>query len=148
MRWRTRTEEPDWYDEDDDEEYEAEPYVIIERQDSAIGPLLLGIALGAGVALLFAPQSGEETRGGIARSARRARNAAQDFVGDVTDTVADKFNEVKSTVEEKLEATLDAVDVRKRRVTNAYRAGRAAARDARGELEQRIAETKAAYKDI
>jgi len=55
---------------------------------------------------------------------------------------------VKSTVEEKLEATLDAVDVRKRRVTNAYRAGRAAARDARGELEQRIAETKAAYKDI
>ena len=40
MRWRTRTEEPDWYDEDDDEEYEAEPYVIIERQDSAIGPLL------------------------------------------------------------------------------------------------------------
>jgi len=148
MRWRTRTEEPDWYDEDDDEEYEAEPYVIIERQDSAIGPLLLGIALGAGVALLFAPQSGEETRGGIARSARRARNAAQDFVGDVTDTVADKFNEVKSTVEEKLEATLDAVDERKRRVTNAYRAGRAAARDARGELEQRIAETKAAYKDI
>jgi len=148
MRWRTRTEEPDWYDEDDDEEYEAEPYVIIERQDSAIGPLLLGIALGAGVALLFAPQSGEETRGGIARSARRARNAAQDFVEDVTDTVADKFNEVKSTVEEKLEATLDAVDVRKRRVTNAYRAGRAAARDARGQLEQRIAETKAAYKDI
>jgi len=148
MRWRTRTEEPDWYDEDDDEEYEAEPYVIIERQDSAIGPLLLGLALGAGVALLFAPQSGEETRGGIARSARRARNAAQDFVEDVTDTVADKFNEVKSTVEEKLEATLDAVDVRKRRVTNAYRAGRAAARDARGELEQRIAETKAAYKDI
>ena len=148
MRWRTRTEEPDWYDEDDDEEYEAEPYVIIERQDSAIGPLLLGIALGAGVALLFAPQSGEETRGGIARSARRTRNAAQGFVEDVTDTVADKFNEVKSTVEEKLEATLDAVDVRKRRVTNAYRAGRAAARDARGELEQRIAETKAAYKDI
>ena len=148
MRWRTRTEEPDWYDEDDDEEYEAEPYVIIERQDSAIGPLLLGIALGAGVALLFAPQSGEETRGGIARSARRARNAAQDFVEDVTDTVADKFNEVKSTVEEKLEATLDAVDVRKRRVTNAYRAGRAAAREARGELEQRIAESKAAYKDI
>ena len=148
MRWRTRTEEPDWYDEDDDEEYEAEPYVIIERQDSAIGPLLLGIALGAGFALLFAPQSGEETRGGIARSARRARNAAQDFVEEVTDTVADKFNEVKSTVEEKLEATLDAVDVRKRRVTNAYRAGRAAARDARGELEQRIAETKAAYKDI
>jgi len=148
MRWKTRTDEPDWYDEDDDE-YETEPYVIIEKeQGSAIGSLLLGIALGAGVALLFAPQTGEETRSGIARSARRARNAAQDFVGDVSDTVADKFNEVKATVEEKIEATLDAVDERKRRVTSAYHAGRAAAREARGELEQRIAESKAAYKDI
>jgi len=84
----------------------------------------------------------------MARSARRAQNAAQDFVEDVSDTVADKVREVKSTVEEKLEATLDAVDERKRRVTNAFHAGRAAAREARGELEQRIAESKAAYKDI
>ena len=140
-------DERDWYDEDD-EDYEAEPYVIVEKQDSVIGPFLLGIALGAGVALLFAPQSGEETRRGMARSARRAQNAAQDFVEDVSDTVADKVKEVKSTVEEKLEATLDAVDKRKRRVTNAFHAGRAAAREARGELEQRIAESKAAYKDV
>ena len=73
-------DERDW--EDEDEEYEAEPYVIIEKQESAIGPFLLGIALGAGVALLFAPQSGEETRGGIARSARRAKSAAQDLVDE------------------------------------------------------------------
>ena len=148
MRWRTRMDERDWEDEEGDEEYEAEPYVIIEKEESAIGPFLLGIALGAGVALLFAPQSGEETRGGIARSARRAKNAAQGFVEDVSDTVADKIKEVKSTVEDKIETTLDAVDERKRRVTNAYHAGRAAAREARGELEQRIAESKAAYKDV
>jgi len=139
-------DERDW--EDEDEGYEAEPYVIIEKQESAIGPFLLGIALGAGVALLFAPQSGEETRGGIARSARRAKSAAQDLVEDVSDTVADKIKEVKSTVEDKIEATLNSVDDKKRRVTNAYHAGRAAAREARGELEQRIAESKAAYKDV
>ena len=139
-------DERDW--EDEDEEYEAEPYVIIEKQESAIGPFLLGIALGAGVALLFAPQSGEETRGGMARSARRAKTAAQDFVEDVSDTVADKIKEVKSTVEDKIEATLNSVDDKRRRVTNAYHAGRAAAREARGELEQRIAESKAAYKDV
>ena len=139
-------DERDW--EDEDEGYEAEPYVIIEKQESAIGPFLLGIALGAGVALLFAPQSGEETRGGIARSARRAKSAAQDLVEDVSDTVADKIKEVKSTVEDKIEATLNSVDDKKRRVTNAYHAGRAAARDARGELEQRIPESKAAYKDV
>ena len=70
-----------------------------------------------------------------------------DFVDDVSGTVADKFSEVRATVEERIEATLDAVDDKKRRVTNAFHAGRAAAREARGELEQRIAETKAAYKE-
>ena len=138
-------DENDWYDEDED--YEPGPYVVIERQEMGVGPFLLGIALGAGVALLFAPQSGEETRRGIARSARRAQDAAQDFVEDVSGTVADKFKEVRNTVEERIEATFEAVDERKRRVTNAYHAGRAAAREARGELEQRIAESKAAYKD-
>jgi len=134
----------EWYD--DDEPYLREPYVIIEKRDPGVGPLLLGIALGAGVALLLAPQTGEETRREIARRARRAQAAAQDFVGDVSGTVADKFEEVRASVEERIEATLDAVDDKKRRVSNAFHAGRAAARDARGELEQRIAESKAAYK--
>ena len=134
----------EWYD--DGEPYFREPYVIIEKREPGVGPLLLGIALGAGVALLLAPQSGEETRREIARRARRAQEAAQDFVGDVSGTVADKFEEVRASVEERIEATLDAVDDKKRRVSNAFHAGRAAARDARGELEQRIAESKAAYK--
>ncbi|HEY1952578.1 MAG TPA: YtxH domain-containing protein [Gemmatimonadaceae bacterium] len=138
-------DEQDWY-YDDDAEY-AEPYLIVERQSAGIGPLLIGLALGAGAALLFAPQSGEETRREIKRRARRAQEAAQDFVEDMSGTVADKFNEVRATVEEKIESTLDAVDDKKRRVTSAFHAGRAAARDARGELEQRIAETKAAYKE-
>jgi len=137
-------DENDWYD--DEEDYAA-PYVIVEKGESGIGPLLLGIALGAGAALLFAPQSGEETRRGIARSARRAQDAAQDFVEDVSGTVSDKFREVRASVEERIEATLEAVDDRKRRVTNAFHAGKAAARASRAELEQRIAESKAAYKD-
>jgi gas vesicle protein len=138
-------DENDLYD--DDEAYYDEPYIIVERRETGIGSLLLGIAIGAGAALLFAPQSGEETRRGIARSARRAQEKAQDFVGDVSGTVADKFQEVRASVEERIESTLDAVDDKKRRVSNAFHAGRAAAREARGELEQRIAESKAAYKD-
>jgi len=138
-------DENDWYD-DEEPEY-VEPYVIVERRDAGVGPFLLGIALGAGAALLFAPQSGQQTRRGIARSAKRAQEKAQDFVGDVSGTVADKFNEVRASVEDRIEATLDAVDDKKRRVSNAFHAGRAAAREARGELEQRIAESKAAYKD-
>jgi gas vesicle protein len=139
-------DEYEWYD--DDEPYVLrEPYVVVERRGPGVGTFLVGLAFGAGVALLLAPQSGEETRREIARRARRAQDAAQDFVEDVSGTVADKFNEVRATVEERIEATLEAVDDKKRRVSNAYHAGRAAAREARGELEQRIAESKAAYKD-
>jgi len=138
-------DEYEWYD--DDEPYLREPYVIVERNQPGVGSFLIGLALGAGVALLLAPQSGEETRRGLARRARRAQDAAKDFVEDVSGTVADKFQEVRATVEERIEATLDAVDDKKRRVSSAFHAGRAAAREARGELEQRIAESKAAYKD-
>jgi gas vesicle protein len=140
-------DEYEWYD-DDDAPYDRGPYVIVERRESAsVGPFLIGLAFGAGVALLLAPQSGEETRRAVARRARRAQEVAQDFVEDVSGTVANKFQEVRATVEERIEATLDAVDDKKRRVSNAFHAGRAAAREARGELEQRIAESKAAYKD-
>ena len=139
-------DEYDWYD-DDDERYLREPVVIVEKSEAGVGSFLIGLALGAGVALLLAPQTGEETRRGLARRARRAQDAAKDFVEDVSGTVADKFQEVRATVEERIEATLDAVDDKKRRVSNAFHAGRAAAREARAELEQRIAESKAAYKD-
>ena len=138
-------DEYEWYD--DDEPYDREPYVIIERREAGVGSFLIGLALGAGVALLLAPKSGEETRRGLAQRARRAQDVATDFVEDVSGTVADKFQEVRASVEERIEATLDSVDNKKRRVSNAFHAGRAAARQARGELEQRIADSKAAYKD-
>jgi gas vesicle protein len=139
-------DERDWYDDDP---YIERPYVIVERGDAGggIGPLLIGLAIGAGVALLLAPQSGEETRRAVARRARRAQEKAQDFVGDVSGTVADKFNQVRASVEERIDATFEAVDAKKRQVSNAVEAGRAAARQTRGELEHRIAERKAAYKD-
>jgi gas vesicle protein len=138
-------DEYEWYDDDP---YPVErPYVVVERQQAGAGSLFLGLALGAGLALLLAPQSGQDTRRAIARRAQRAQRAAQDFVEDVSGTVADKFNDVRATVEERIDATFDAVDAKKRQVTNAFEAGRAAARQSRGELEHRIAERKAAYKD-
>ena len=42
----------EWYD---DEPY-REPYVIVERREAGVGSLLLGLALGAGIALLLAPR--------------------------------------------------------------------------------------------
>ncbi|MGH9419344.1 MAG: YtxH domain-containing protein [Thermoanaerobaculia bacterium] len=132
--------EYEWDDED-------EPVVVIERSEPGIGTFIAGIAIGAGIALLFAPKSGEETRRDLERSAKKVRDQAQDFVSDVTDSVGQKLQDAKQSVEDRFDSAKNAVDLKRRQVTNAVDAGRAAAQQARVELEQRIAETKAAYKE-
>lgn len=121
------------------------PYIVIEKHSSGVGSLLLGVVIGAGVALLFAPRSGEETRSEIRRRARTARDAARNVAEGVTDSVADTFESARSRVEQQIESARSAIEVKKRQVTRAMDAGRAAAHEARGDLERRLAETKAAY---
>ena len=128
------------YDFDDDD-----PYVIIEKRSSGMGSFLVGLAVGAGLALLFAPQSGEATRESIARSARRARRAAADTVGGVRDTVQETFETARQRVEEKLDEARGAIEIKREQVQRAVAAGREAAQQARADLERRLAETKAAY---
>ena len=130
------------YDWDDDE-----PFVVFEQKDSGIGAFLLGLAVGAGVALLFAPKSGEETRREIERRAREVADQAQDLVSEVTESVGNTFQQAKDSVEGRIDAARDAVEFKRRQVSHAVDAGRAAAQQARVELEQRIAERKAAYKE-
>lgn len=130
------------YDYDQDE-----PYVVIEKHESAgIAPFLVGLAVGAGVALLFAPRSGRATRRDIKRRAMRVRQAAEDTVTGVADTVVEGFSAARQRVEDQIDSARQAIDLKKRQVSRAMEAGRAAAEEARVELEQRIAESKAAYR--
>jgi gas vesicle protein len=129
------------YDFDEDH-----PYVVIERHsDVGVGPFLLGLALGAGAALLLAPRSGAATRRDIKRRALRVRRAAENVAADVTDTVVDTFQDARRRVEDQIDTARHALEVKRQQVQRAMEAGRAAAQEAREELEQRIAETKAAY---
>lgn len=125
---------------------DEEPYVVIEQHDApGVAPFLIGLAIGAGAALLFAPRSGAATRRDITRRARRVQRAAKQVAADVTDTVTDTFDEARRRVEEQIDSARQAIDLKRRQVNRAMDAGRTAAQDARDELEQRIAETKAAY---
>jgi gas vesicle protein len=130
------------YDMDEDERY-----VVIERSEPGIGSFILGLAVGAGIALLFTPRSGEETRRDLQKRAKRVGDKAQDFVSEMTDSVSQTINSAKEKVENRIDSTRQAVELKKRQVSDAVDAGRAAAQQARVELEQRIAETKAAYKE-
>ena len=127
--------------EDDD----GAPYVVIEKNSGSVSSFIVGAAIGAAVALLFAPRSGAATRQDLRRRAGRVSRAAGDAVGDAAGRVTDTFHEARRQVEERLDSARQAVEVKKQQVTRAMEAGREAAQQARDELERRIAETKAAY---
>src|SRR5512138_3362340 len=71
----------------------------------AAGALMLvaGGIIGAGLALLFAPQSGKKTRKDISRYAKKVKHRADDVVDDFSDTVS----ELVDTVGEKAADILD-----------------------------------------
>ncbi|HEX7980126.1 MAG TPA: YtxH domain-containing protein [Gemmatimonadaceae bacterium] len=122
-----------------------EPYIVIEKRSGGVGDFLLGALIGAGVALLFAPRSGRETRADIGRRARAAQDRVRDVATDVTDQVVDTFETARSRIEEQIESARSAIVNKKDQVSRAMEAGREAAHQARTDLERRLAETKAAY---
>jgi len=124
---------------------EDEPYIVIEKHGGGVAEFLLGALIGAGVALLFAPKSGAETRNDIKREARRAQNRVIDVADGVRDQVVDTFEGARARVEEQLESARSAITAKKNQVSRAMEAGRDAAQQARLDLERRLAETKAAY---
>jgi len=63
----------------------GDPAAAERRSGSGIGIFVLGALIGAGLALLYAPQSGKETRKDVARGARRVRRTARDLAGTAQD---------------------------------------------------------------
>ncbi|PTT00257.1 YtxH domain-containing protein [Pedobacter sp. HMWF019] len=61
--------------------------------------LLAGLAVGAVVGILFAPESGENTRGKIS-----------DKAGDLAETVKDKLHSIKGRFSHELDEAADAKD--------------------------------------
>ena len=122
-----------------------DPYIVIEKHSGGVSDFLLGALIGAGVALLFAPRSGRETRAGISRRARAAQDRVRDVAEGVSEQVVDKFEGARARIEEQIETARSAIVAKKEQVGRAMEAGREAAHQARTDLERRLAETKAAY---
>lgn len=72
------------------------------RDTSNIGSTLIGFALGAavgaGLALLLAPDSGKKTRQRLASTARRWGQNAEDTFDQARDTVTDLGTDAKSAI--------------------------------------------------
>ena len=117
-------------------DHEEGPYIVIERDSGGgLGSFVLGALVGAGLALLFAPKTGEETQEELKERARKLRVVAEERV-----------REAQRQLEERLEEAREGVQSRYDDVRDAVAAGRAAAGDARTELEDRLQRSKAAYR--
>ena len=76
----------------------GDPVVIERESGGGIGLFVLGVALGAGLALLFAPQPGEDTRAALARGSRKARRRARELMDSARETASD----TREALEERL----------------------------------------------
>ena len=113
------------------------PYILVERDSGGgFGSFLLGALVGAGLALLFAPQSGEETQAEIRDRAQKLRIAAEERMREAQVTIEDRLEHVREGVESRVELVRDAVE-----------SGRAAAVEARTDLEAKLERTKTAAKE-
>ena len=81
-----------------------------DRNDNVMmGALLVlaGAILGAGAALLVAPQSGRQTRRDIARYARKTGRKLEGVAGEVAESVAGMADAVEEKAEELLQKGKD-----------------------------------------
>ena len=67
---------------------------------SPIGSFLIGMGIGAGLGLLFAPASGEETRGRIMDSAADLKDRVTQKATNIRDRAGDKVNEITDQARE------------------------------------------------
>jgi gas vesicle protein len=111
------------------------PYIVIDRGGSGIGSFVLGALVGAGIALLFAPQSGEDTQQELRERGARLRDAAEERMREAQRQLEGKFESARQGLHGRVDAVKEAVD-----------SGRQAAADARQELERKLDQSKAAYR--
>jgi gas vesicle protein len=77
---------------------------------------LIGGAVGAGIALLYAPQSGRDTRKDIAKTARRVKKETVNLVEDAVDSINDFASDVKDKVSDIIDRGKDLSDDAKKEV--------------------------------
>src|SRR6185369_1387062 len=70
--------------------------------------IFAGGVIGAGLALLFAPQSGDRTRKDILRYTKKARNKADEVVDDLAANVSDLVETLGEKTDDLLEKGKDA----------------------------------------
>jgi gas vesicle protein len=121
-----------------------EDEIVYVREGGGTGVkwFLAGVLMGGGLALLFAPQSGEATRRMIKRRARDLRDLAEDGIEELGERFDEGRERVRDEAERVKDAVRDRVDDVRERAADAAGAMRGASHSAREELERRLADAR------
>jgi len=119
-----------------------EDVVVVEKHGSPVGPFLWGLAIGAGLALLLAPMSGEELRANLKKRGSQLKDLAAEKADELEELVAGGYEKARARVEAGLESAKQRVHEGREMAHEVVEAGRGAALTAREELEKRLADAR------
>ena len=107
--------------------------IVVERGGASVGWLLVGGAVGAGLALLFAPQSGAQTRRQLGVKIAKLKDSAEVALGELKDAIDPPTAEAEDAADDALEPVAG---------------GRRGVSPARRELEKRLAVARARRQQV
>ena len=112
---------------------------VVTKRDSgmSIGYFFLGAFVGAGLALLLAPQSGKESQEEIRGQAKKIRIATEEQMRQTQDTLGSQLDTMREDVRTRISIVRDAVE-----------SGRKAAEEARRELEVQFQKKDINQRDV
>jgi gas vesicle protein len=96
---------------------------------SVAAAFIIGGILGAGIALIFAPQSGEKTRRQIRRFGQRAINKAAAVQSELRDSIDGLVDDVTDKLAEEIERGREWSESRIKEVQRALESGRSYIRE-------------------
>jgi gas vesicle protein len=120
--------------------------IVVDRGDhSPLWWLMVGAAVGAGLGLLFAPKSGEETRADLGKRIAKLREAADDTLGGLHGVLDENAPVHRSASDEDADEPAELLEDEEDESPARGRRGASVGdvSPARLELEQRLAEARA-----
>jgi gas vesicle protein len=82
--------------------HDAEMHAMRDRTVLTLLCLMLGLGIGAAMALLFAPASGKKVRDDLAKGMGEGMKDGRDAVEPMVKRLEEKFNELVKSIEERV----------------------------------------------
>jgi gas vesicle protein len=110
---------------------------------------LAGSLIGAGIAMLYAPMTGEETRQYLILQSERGKRQALDLTGDFKERISYLISEIREAADKAMNEGLQLTREKKKELFTAIEAGRKAMEEEKKRLEQlRLGEKNPLYADV